>query len=378
STILSISLGEKRKQYAEKVLGNSLVLLLVIALLLTAAGFLLMEPLLRLTGASATIMPFAKAYMRVILLGTVFNALGFGMTHFIRAEGNPKMAMFTMLIGAVLNLVLDPVLIFVFDLGIAGAAWATVISQAVCAVWVMSYYFGKKSLCRIRAENLRLNPGIVRRIAVIGSAPFAMQFVSSIYNSLLNNQLQRYGGDLAVSAMGVIFGVAMLMLMPIFGLNQGMQPIIGYNFGAGQYQRVAHATRITILFASILASAGWLVTRFAPVLIIGMFSHDNAEFSLLTEKALRIFFLMFPLVGFQIIAGGYFQAVGKPKQATLLSLSRQLLFLVPLMYILPLRFGLEGVLSAAPTSDFLSSMLTAVFYFLELKRLRLHPAAVRP
>ncbi|MBU0956480.1 MAG: MATE family efflux transporter [Spirochaetes bacterium] len=378
SAVLSISLGEQRKDYAEKVLGNSLVLLLLAAVLLSAVGYLFLEPLLRLTGASPAIMPYALSYMRIILLGTVFNVLGFGMNNFIRAEGNPRVAMLTMLIGALLNLILDPIFIFVLDLGIAGAAWATVISQTVCAVWVMSYYLGRRSSCQLRKANLRLDPALVRRIAAIGSAPFAMQFVSSILNSLLNNQLQRYGGDLAVSVMGVLYSVAMLMLMPVFGLNQGSQPIVGYNYGAKHYHRAVHAARLAIIFATLVVTGGWLVTRFAPGLIIGLFSRNNPEFSQLAERAMRIFFLMFPLVGFQVVAGGYFQAVGKPRQAMLLSLSRQLIFLIPLMYILPLRFGLDGVFSAAPVSDLLSSILTAIFFFVELRRMLRHPGHVKP
>lgn len=370
SSLLSIALGEQRKDRAEKILGNSFTLLLATAVMLALLGTLFLKPLLRLTGASQNILPYAVEYMRIILVGTVFNAIGFGMNNFIRAEGNPKIAMLTMLIGALLNTILDPLFIFVFDMGIAGAAWATVISQTVCAVWVMAYYLFGKSGCKLRVTKLRLEPAIVRHIISVGSAPFMMQFIASFLNALLNNQLMRYGGDLAVAVMGVIYSLAMLILMPIFGLNQGSQPIIGYNFGARQFARVFSAARLAIMMATLIASAGWLITRLAPGFLVQLFSRTDAGFGGAALQAIGIFFAMYPLIGFQIVAGGYFQAVGKPRQAMILSMSRQLIFLIPLIFILPLRFGLAGVFAAAPVSDLLSSLLTALFFFRELRGMR--------
>ena len=337
---------------------------------LTVVGLVFLDPLLRFAGASDAILPFARSYMRIILFGVVLNSIGFGMNNFIRAEGNPKMAMGTMLIGAVLNTILDPIFIFGLDMGIAGAAWATIISQGVSAVWVLRYFLGGKSHLVLDASKMRLRPDVVLRIFALGSAPFSMQLAASALNTILNNRLQTYGGDMAISAMGIIYSVAMLILMPIFGLNQGAQPIIGYNYGAKRYKRVVRAAELAILGATSIVIVGWLATRLFPRAIISVFSRGNAELMDIGTRAMRIFFSMFPFVGFQIVGANYFQAVGKPRHAMFLSLSRQVLLLIPLLFILPLFFGLDGVYGASPGSDVLSSVLTGTFFFIELRSLR--------
>jgi len=377
NSLVSISLGEKKKDYAEKVLANSLVLLIGISVVLTIVGLWFLEPLLRITGASDTIMPYAKDYMSIILLGTVFNSIGFGMNNFIRGEGNPKVAMLTMLVGAVLNTILDPVFIFVLDMGIAGAAWATIISQTVTAVWVLAYYFGGKSSLKIHPKYFRIEKKILLRILAVGSAPFAMQFAASIQNTILNSQLQQYGGDNAISVMGIMYSIAMLILMPIFGINQGSQPIIGYNYGAKLYKRVVKATELAILAATSVVTLGWLVTRFFSEFIVGIFGGGDPVFLDLAHHAMGIFFFMYPLLGFQIVSANYFQATGKPKQAMFLSLSRQVIFLIPALLILPRFFGLDGVYGATPTSDFFAAVVTGILFFTELRKLRrLEPEAL--
>jgi putative MATE family efflux protein len=369
-SLLSISLGEGKKDFAESVLNNAFVLIIIVSAVLTVAGLAFLDPLLRFAGASDAILPFARSYMRIILFGVVLNSIGFGMNNFIRGEGNPKMAMGTMLIGAVLNTILDPIFIFVLDMGIAGAAWATIISQGVSAVWVLRYFMGGKSHLVLDASKMKLRRDVVLRIFAIGSAPFSMQLAASALNTILNNRLQSYGGDMAISAMGIIYSVAMLILMPIFGLNQGAQPIIGYNYGAKQYKRVIRTTELAIMAATVIVIVGWLVTRLFPQAIISIFSRGNAELLDIGTRAMKIFFSMFPFVGFQIVGANYFQAVGKPRHAMFLSLSRQVLLLIPLLFILPLFFGLDGVYGASPTSDVLSSVLTGTFFFIELRSLR--------
>ncbi|MDX9959778.1 MAG: MATE family efflux transporter, partial [Spirochaetia bacterium] len=343
SALVSIRLGERKEAEAEQILGNAVALLVILALSLTGLGLLFLAPLLRLFGASEAILPYAIDYTSIILLGSIFQALGFGMNNFIRGEGNPKVAMATMLIGAVLNIILDAVFIIGLGMGVSGAALATVIAQGSSAVWVMSYYFGGRSHLKIRRINLRPRKDIVLPMVAIGMAPFAMQMASSVLNGLLNNQLQRYGGDLAVSTMGIIFSIITFFLMPIFGLNQGAQPIIGYNYGARNYGRVRHAMLLAIVAASTLVSTGFVLIQLFPQVFVGFFAGSSAELLAMASMAIRIYFMMLPLIGFQIVAAGYFQASGKPKQAMVLSLSRQVLLLIPLIIVLPLKFGLTGL-----------------------------------
>jgi putative MATE family efflux protein len=369
SALVSIRLGERKEGEAERILGNSLTLLVVLALGLTALGLLFLSPLLRLFGASEAILPYAVDYTSIILLGSIFQALGFGMNNFIRGEGNPKVAMITMLIGAVLNIILDAVFMIGLGLGVRGAALATVISQAISALWVLVYYAGGQSHLKIRRANLVLHKDIVLPILAIGMAPFAMQIASSAVNGLLNSQLQRYGGDLAVSTMGIIFSIAIFFVMPIMGLNQGVQPIVGYNYGAKNYHRVRQAMMIAISAASAVVVTGFIFIQTMPRALAGFFAGPSSELVELAAAAMRIHLLMLPLIGFQIVAGGYFQATGKPKQAMVLSLSRQVLFLIPLFIILPLRFGLTGVWMAPPVADFLAAVLTGILFFRELRRL---------
>jgi putative MATE family efflux protein len=232
ATLVSIRLGEKKREEAERIIGNALSLLVAISLVLAAAGLIWLRPLLILFGASPAILAQGEQYLSVILAGSVFMGVGFGMNGFIRAEGNPRIAMLTMIIGAVLNTILDPIFIFWFKMGVRGAAIATVISQATSAAWVLAYFLRGKSLLKLRLANLKVNQDIAWSIAAIGFAPFAMQLAASVLNAILTRQLQRYGGDLAIAAMGILFSVSMLILMPVFGLNQGAQPLIGYNYGA--------------------------------------------------------------------------------------------------------------------------------------------------
>ena len=370
NSLVSISLGEGKRDYAEKVLGNSFTLMIIIMGGITALGLTFLEPILRLAGASDSILPYATDYMSIILWGSVFNGIGFGLNNFIRGEGNPKVAMLTMLLGAVLNIILDPIFIFVFDMGIAGAAWATVISQTVSATWVVAYYLRGKSSLKLRKKNLVIEPKVMLRIFAIGSAPFAMQFAASIQNTILNSQLQTYGGDQAISAMGIMYSVAMLILMPLFGLNQGSQPIIGYNYGAKQYGRVMKTVQLAMIAATAIVFVGWLITRFFPGVIVAIFGGGDPGFIALASRAMFLFFFMYPLIGFQIIASNYFQATGKPKQAMFLSLSRQVVFLIPSLFILPRFLGLDGVYSAGPTADFLSALFTGVLFLREAKKLR--------
>jgi putative MATE family efflux protein len=369
ATLVSIRLGEKKKEEAERIIGTALSLLVAISLALTAVGLIWLRPLLNLFGASQAILAQGEQYLSVILAGSVFMGVGFGLNGFIRAEGNPRIAMLTMIIGAVLNTILDPIFIFWFKMGVRGAAIATIISQAASAAWVLAYFLRGKSLLRLRLANLKVSRDIAWRIVAIGFAPFAMQLAASVLNAILTRQLQRYGGDLAIAAMGILFSVNMLILMPVFGLNQGAQPLIGYNYGARSYDRVKHTLMLTIAAATGIVLLGFVAVEVFPGFLIRLFNRDNSELLTMGVTALRVFMITLPLVGFQIASAGYFQAVGKPRQAMVLMLSRQVLILIPAILILPRYFGLTGIYYAGPVADLASAALTGIWLALELRQL---------
>lgn len=368
NSLVSIRLGQKRKEDAELILGNALTSMIVIAAVLTVLGLILMESLLRLFGASEAVMPYAKGYFRIILYGTIFQMIEMGMNNFIRGEGNPKVAMITMLIGAVLNTILDPLFIFVFDWGIEGAALATIMSMAVSAIWVMYYFLFGNSLLKIRKSNLKIKFDIIKSITAIGLAPFAMQLASSLVVIFMNQGLTKYGGDIAVSAMGIINNIAALFMMVVFGINQGAQPIIGFNYGAQKYDRVKSALKYAIGAATVVVTIGYVSINLFASQMIGLFSNDLELIDIGSRGMKRVMMFM-PIIGFQIVSSAYFQAVGKPKQSMLLSLSRQVLLLIPMILILPTFMGLMGLFTAGPVADLSSSILTAIFLYFELKHL---------
>lgn len=364
---LSIALGEGKRDFAELILGNSFTLLVLSALLVMIVGLVGLDQILVLFGASDAVLPYARDYLEIIILGVLVNQIGFGMNNFIRGEGNPRVAMFTMLIGAGMNIILDPIFIIILDMGMRGAALATVASQTVSSIWVLSYFFGSKSVLSIKRATLRLKKTAVLRIISIGIAPFVMQFTSSILNVILNNQLQDYGGDLAISSVGIIYAVLMMFLMPIFGLNQGAQPLIGYNYGARNYLRVRKTTAYAIYIATAITCFGFIFAQLFPRQLVAIFAPDNRELFAIAVPAMRKFYLMLPIVGFQIVASNYFQATGQPKKAMVLSMSRQVLFLIPAIIILPHFFGLNGIWFAPPVSDLLAFVVTGSFYLRDLR-----------
>jgi putative MATE family efflux protein len=368
---ISIRLGEQKKDEAELILGNCIWLLVLVSVGLTIFGLVFLDPLLKLFGASRVILPYARDYMQIILVGAIFQAIGFGLNNIIRADGSPRIAMLTMLMGAVLNALLCPVFIFWLKMGMRGAALATIISQGLAAVWVLAYFFGKHSHLKVHWSNLKLKTPVVVSIFTIGFAPFGMQVAASVLNIILNNSLEKYGGDKAISAMGIVFSILMLILMPIFGINQGVQPIIGYNYGAKKFDRVKQALKLAVLAATAIVVVGFIMIRVIPEQLISLFNDQDTRLLELGINTLQVFLLMLPIIGFQIVSANYFQAVGKPVQAMVLSLSRQVLLLIPALLILPRFFGLNGVLAAGPVSDFGSSLVTGVWLFFELKHLDL-------
>src|SRR5690554_3718784 len=368
STLISIRLGEKKDKEAQEIMGNAFILLLGLAIIITVVGLVFLDPLMGLLGANEEVLPYARDYASIILSGTIFLTIGMGMNNFIRAEGSPRVAMITMLIGALLNIALDPIFIFVFDWGIKGAALATILSKGVSAIWVLHYLL-TRSQVKLRISGIRMKWAYVTSIVAIGTAPFARQLAASLLNVILNNSLEFYGGELALAAMGIVMSVATLILMPIIGLNQGLQPIIGYNFGAGQFHRVKEALIKGLLLATAISVTGAIVINLFPTQLVGLFNSDDAELTAFGAHALTTFLFMLPLIGSQVIGASYFQAVGKPKPAAILSLSRQVLFLIPAVLILPKFFGINGVFYAGPTADALSTIVTGLWVALELRRL---------
>jgi putative MATE family efflux protein len=371
TALISIRLGEQKKPEAELVLGNAVVLLVVSSVLLSVVGLLLLDRLLVLFGATEIILPYAHDYMLIIVLGTFFQIVGYGLNNPIRGEGNPRIAMLTMLIGVVLNVILAPIFIFVFGWGMYGVALATVLSQAVSAIWVVGYYLSGKSLLKIRWDTLRLDKTVCLGILAVGSPPFILQLAASAMQATLFNQLGFYGGEVAISVMGVLFVVSMMFFMPIFGINQGSQPIMGYNYGARQFDRVRKALKTAILAASVIAVAGFLTMMLAPAQVIWLFNSKDEALLQMGVNGFRISSIMMPTIGFQIVSAGYFQAVGKPREAMLVSVSRQVLFLIPALLILPHFFGLNGVWAALPAADCCSALMTGILLYLELGRLKI-------
>lgn len=365
---ISIRLGEGKEEEAEHILGNAFVLLIMIMGAVSVAGLLFKAPLLRLFGASDATFDYANQYLTIILIGGIFQGLGFGLNNSIRAEGNPKMAMYTMLIGAVSNIILDPIFIFGFDMGIQGAALATIISQLFNTIWVIRYFRSKNSRLKLHVSKMKLDPKIVLSIVTIGMSPFFMQVAASIVTVISNNALATYGGDIAIGAMTVINSLAMFFLMPIFGINQGSQPIIGFNYGAKEYKRVKRALTLAILAATSIATLGFILTQFFTVPMIKLFNSDPELIDVATI-GMRTFLRMLPIIGFQIVSSNYFQAVGKAQKSMFMGLLRQVILLIPLFIILPQFFGLMGVWYAGPTADFIASIVTGLFLFAELRHL---------
>jgi len=362
---ISITLGENNREKAEKILANAFTLTLIISGTVVILSYIFMSDLLRLFGGTEKTIRYAEDFMRIIIPGGIFSALSFGFNNIMRASGYPRKAMYTMIICAVLNAVLDPIFIFWFHWGIQGAAIATNISYIVGTVWVLSHFMKKDSNLRFKRKNFRLQKDIVMSIISIGLSPFSMQLATSFVIILVNSTLIHYGGDLAIGAFGIINSINTLIIMVIIGLNQGTQPIIGYNYGAKLYDRMFRTLKYAVVLATIITTVGFVIGTFMPTMIASLFTRD-VELQAIATKALRISVTMFPIIGFQIVVTNFFQSIGKAKISIFLSLTRQFLFLVPCLLILPPVFGLAGTWSSIPVSDGLSTIVTAItiIYFI--------------
>lgn len=356
---ISITLGENNIEKAEKILGNALTLTILISGVVSILTYIFMGDLLRFFGGTEETIGYAEDYMRIIVPASIFSAMNFGFNNIMRATGFPRKAMYTMLISAIINVALDALFIFVFDWGIKGAAWATVIAYTSGSIWVMSHFFLPVSQIRFKKAYLKLEKEIVRAIVSIGMSPFSMQLASSMVMVIVNATLIKYGGDLAIGAYGIINSLLILVIQVVLGLNQGTQPVVGFNFGARLYDRMFKTLKTAIIIATILTSGGFVAGLFFAEFSVSMFTSDK-ELIQIASNALRIAIIMFPLVGFQIVISNFFQSIGKAKISIFLSLTRQFIFLVPAILILPPLFGLNGAWAAIPTADGLAAIVAAI------------------
>ena len=373
ATLISMRLGQRDYETAQRVLGNVLVLNLIIGIAFGLAALLFLDPILYFFGASEATIGYAREYMTVILLGNVVTHMYLGLNSVLRASGHPRKSMYATINTVVINTVLDPIFIYGFGWGIRGAAIATVLAQVISLVWQLRILSNKQELLHFRRGIYRLRKKIVRDMLAIGMSPFLMNLTACFIVILINKGLKTYGGDLMIGAYGIVNRLAFVFVMIVMGVNQGMQPIAGYNFGAQQYDRVLRVLKLTIVCAVGITTAGFLVGEFAPRLAVSLFTSDE-ELIRLSVEGMRIVFVFFPIIGFQMVATNFFQSIGMAGKAIFMSLSRQLLFLMPGLLFLPRFFevstpwdGSWGVWCAMPLSDFLA---TVVAFFMLTHQLR--------
>ena len=374
SAYAAIKLGEKREQEAEHTLGNAFFMLVLAGIIIMVVGLVFLEPILYLFGATAKNFAYSQDYASIILLGTVFNLLGIGLSNMARTDGSPNIAMLSMIAGAVLNTILYPIYIFVFHWGVKGAAIATITSQIIGAV-ILVYYFLKKSTMRLHISQMKIKKTIFVSILSLGFSSCITQTAATIMQVVMNNSLVYYGdltsttGDVALSAMGIVLKISMIITSICIGIGIGAQPILGFNKGARQPKRIKETYKKASSIAVLTSIIGWGVCIAIPGVILSLFGSSDPVFSTFAQRAMRIYMLGIFTAGFQITATSYFQATGQPLKASVLSMMRQLILLIPLILILPLFFGLDGILFAGPIADISSGIVVFVFISKEMKKL---------
>ncbi|MBE6199705.1 MAG: MATE family efflux transporter [Rikenellaceae bacterium] len=382
AALTSIRLGQGNKPAAENILGNVVLLNVVLGVVLMVFGLYYLDDLLYFFGASEQTIPYAREYMRIILYGNVITHMFHGLNCMLRVAGYPNKAMVITIISVALNAVLDAVFILWLKWGIAGSAWATVISQLVSLAIQLAHFSRPDSFLRFRSGIFKFRWDIVKGIIGVGMAPFMIQSCACVVVILVNTKLREYGGDLSIGAYGIANRVAFLFTMVVMGLTQGMQPIVGYNYGARKYDRVMRTLWMTVGWAVATTTFGFLVCEVFPYQVVRMFVSEDGTGDATTlieasARGLRLLVMMLPIVGFNIVAGNFFQHIGKPKRAIILSVSRQLLFIVPLLFVLPPVFDVDGVWYAIPIADFASTVLAAVLLWLQLRKLKQNPSSER-
>jgi len=374
SSIISRALGAKELEKAERTLGNVFSLSLILSILIAVPCLLFLDVILGIFGATPGIMPYAIEYLEYIILGAIFFVFGVAVQNIVRAEGNARLAMNAMLIGAGLNIILDPILMFGFGMGVQGAAIATVLSQAVSSVWLLQYCLKGKGSVHFKSRYLKPELKIVKEIGSIGVGSFVMQVSASVMMIFVYNALATYGGDVAIAVFGTIIKVNSFIFLPLLGMAFGLQPIVGYNYGAKQFGRIAEAVKLTLMATMTFGTFGLLMIYLFTGQILGLFSADP-QYLDVGKHAVRIMLLGMPLIGLNVVSMTVFQALGKARPSFLLSLSRQVLFLIPLVVILPGYFELDGVWAAYPISDLLAFLLSGYLLLRVYRIFKEHPVS---
>lgn len=370
ATISSIFLGQKNLTKATDVVNNVFTLSLIHSVVFGGLTLLFLDDILYFFGATPETIPYAREFMEVILYGTPVTYIFIGLNNLMRATGYPKKAMISALVSVVVNLVLAPIFIFTLDWGIRGAAFATICGQTAAFVWVLSHFISRKSFVHLDIRNRWLTGSIISRIYAIGMSPFLMNVCACVVVVFINKALLESGGadgNYAVGAYGILNRTSMFFVMVVFGVTQGMQPILGFNYGAGQWGRVVKTLKIGIICGVVITTVGFALTQLIPDSISELFTSDERLIGM-TKTGFRIFFMAYPLVGCQIVIQNFFQSIGKPKLSIFLSLTRQMLFLLPLLLVLPPHYGIDGVWASMSGSDFIAFVVSVVTAWIVLKK----------
>jgi putative MATE family efflux protein len=381
ANMISMRLGQGKKRDAENALNHCFFLLLLAGILLTVVGVIFLEPILTLlgSGTETDALGYAREYLRIILYGASFAMVGFGLSHCTRAQGFPTISMISMVMGAVLNTILDPIFIFGFGWGVQGAAWATIISQLASAIWLVSFSLSKKPVIRFKFSEFKPSFSIIGQIMVFGSAQCLLQFMMSVVQFVYNKSMGWYGeaalgaggGDIALSGMNIVGSIMMLILMPVFGINQGAQPILGFNYGAKKFKRVLRAYVMAVAAATAICILGFALTQIFPQALVRIFAPaGSAGLLIFAPWAMRIQMMMLPINGLQIVSSNMFVVTGRPRTSIFLSMMRQFIALIPCILIFGRVWGLWGVVAAAPVADGVTFICTGIMTAIELKKLR--------
>ena len=377
STLISVKLGQKDYETSQHIFGNVISLTLILGIVFSALTLVLLDPILYFFGASAATIPYARDYMLIILLGNVITHGYLTLNAVLRSVGKPQLAMNATILTVFVNALLDPLFIYGLDMGIQGAAFATILAQVISLIWQIRVFSNPKEMLHFKHGIYRLKKKIVTDTLSIGLSPFLMNTCACIVVILINRGLGSYGGDLAVGAYGIVNRIAFLFIMIVIGLNQGMQPIAGYNYGAQRYDRVLKVLRYTLLCATMVTTAGFLIGELIPGLCARAFTTDP-ELIRLAERGMRIVVMFFPLIGMQMVTTNFFQSIGHAGKSIFLSLTRQLLFLIPLLLTLPYFWGVTGVWMAMPISDAISCIVAGSMLTIQYKKFKKFAESIQP
>ena len=368
SSLLSVKLGQKDYGAAQNILGNTVMLNIITGISFSIISLLFLDPILMFFGASAQTLPYAKDYMEIILCGNVITHLYFGLNALQRAAGKPQLSMYMTIFTVVLNAILDPIFIWPLGLGIRGAAYATVLSQLFALIWQVVMFSNKAEFIHFKRGIYRLKSQLVKNIIGIGMSPFSMNVCACFVVIIINNSLVDHGGDMAVGAYGIINRIAFIFVMITIGVNQGMQPIAGYNYGAMKFDRMMRVLKYALICGTCVTTIGFIVGQFFPEQCVRLFTSDETLISL-SVHAMRLTTVSFPIIGFQMVVANFFQSIGKAKVSVFLSLSRQLVFLIPMLLVLPTLYGVDGVWYSMPVADTISALVTAIIMYLFMRKI---------